>query len=334
MAYSAGMQKSSCRALGIDTSCYTTSIAVVEGQNCLLDLRIPIQVPKGDIGLRQSDILFQHTQNLTQLMESIKGSFSLESISAVGYSASPRSQENSYMPVFLAGRSIATAVSTALACPLLSFSHQDGHMAAIQEGSPLLDQFMAIHLSGGTTEVVRASRNASFGYDVSLIGGTLDISFGQLIDRIGVYTGLPFPSGAAMDQAAKASFIQKDMIPLRPQIKSGWFNLSGYENKIKNLLSSKQITEQDLYKSLFMGIGKTLVDLIAACSIDDELILIAGGVSASQEVRRVLRETGYTQKSRVRFGSPELSTDNAVGIALLTAEAFIKGGNSHGDSDH
>jgi N6-L-threonylcarbamoyladenine synthase len=318
----------------MDTSCYTTSIAILEGQKCLLDLRMPIKVPAGDIGLRQSDILFQHTQNLTQMMESIKGSFPLESVHVVGFSDAPRSQENSYMPVFLAGRSIATAMATALNCPLMSFSHQDGHLAAIQLGSPLRDSFMAMHLSGGTTEIVRVKRNQHFGYDVEVIGGTLDISFGQLIDRIGVYSGLPFPSGCTMDFEAIKSAVTQDFITIQPELKNGFFNVSGYENKIKKILDSEVYEPRDVYKSLLMGIAKTLIRLTQYCSMKDEPILIAGGVSASLVVRETIANSNFSQKPHIQFGSPALSTDNAVGTALLAAEAFIKGGIGDANTDY
>lgn len=324
------MQENRIRAIGIDTSCYTTSIAIVEGNVLLLDKRLPIVVKSGDIGLRQSDILFQHMNNLTELMESIKGSFPLNTVSAVGYSAAPRSQADSYMPVFLAGKSLATTISAVLDCPLLTFSHQDGHMAAVQCGSPLLDRFAALHLSGGTTEMVRVRRNGHFGYDAEIIGGTLDISFGQLLDRVGVYCGLPFPAGPFIDAEALRSDIAKDFIGIKPAINDGWFNISGYENKIKKIVDQKEKDDRDLYKSILLGVANTLMQLIEKQAESDETVFIAGGVSASAVVRQQFSATGFDRRFKVRFGSPAMSTDNAVGIALLTAEAeFLGGSHAH-----
>ncbi len=326
MAFSVAMQRPKIRAVGIDTSCYTTSIAITEGPDILRDLRRPIKVPAGDVGLRQSDILFQHTQNLTQMMESIKGSFAFDSISVVGYSSAPRTQENSYMPVFLAGQNCATILSVALDCPMLAFSHQDGHMAAVQAGQPLLDRFVAFHLSGGTTEVVSADRNAHFGYNATVIGGTLDISFGQLIDRFGVYSGLPFPAGQSMDALALESTLKKDFIPINPRIERGFFNLSGYENKLKHLYDQKGKDPKDIYKSLLIGVANTLVRLMSGLPTNTEQVFIVGGVSASAVVRQAILEANFPLKRCVKFGSPALSTDNAAGIAFLASEAYLKGG--------
>ena len=59
--------------LGIDTSNYTTSLALSDGpESCLLDLRIPLKVKSGDVGLRQSDAFYQHIMNLGKMSESLK----------------------------------------------------------------------------------------------------------------------------------------------------------------------------------------------------------------------------------------------------------------------
>ena len=47
--------------IGIDTSCYTTSIAVIDQEkNLLVEKRRILDVAKGSRGLAQSAALFQH----------------------------------------------------------------------------------------------------------------------------------------------------------------------------------------------------------------------------------------------------------------------------------
>lgn len=324
MAYSVVMQGIKNRYIGIDTSCYTTSIAIVENRQLIFDLRRPIRVPVGLTGLRQSDILFQHMQNLTIMMESIKDSFLLDSIKAVGCSGSPRNEAGSYMPVFLAGQLTATTISSSLGCPLHLFSHQAGHLAAVQLGKPLAHDFLAFHLSGGTTEIVRAKRVQTAGYSTEIIGGTLDISFGQLIDRIGVYTGLAFPPGAQMDRLASESNLNKDRLSLSVKVNGGWFNLSGLENKIKSIFDQKSLPPEDLYKSLFLGLTDLLIRLIEEYSHTGETVILAGGVSANAIMRQRIENHPFKRNIQVCFGSPELSTDNGVGIALLTEASLSR----------
>lgn len=93
--------------LGIDTSAYTTSIAAVdENLSILADERILLKVEPGKRGLRQSEALFLHIKNLPQLVKKLDHQL-YENTQALAVSARPRNVANSYMPVFLAGTSLA-----------------------------------------------------------------------------------------------------------------------------------------------------------------------------------------------------------------------------------
>ena len=111
--------------LGLDTSNYTTSVALFDGERgvnlgCLLEVR------PGELGLRQSDALFQHVKRLPQLLEQLE----IGDIQAVGASTRPRAVEGSYMPCFLAGESQGRGIAATLGVPFYAHSHQQGHLAA------------------------------------------------------------------------------------------------------------------------------------------------------------------------------------------------------------
>lgn len=112
--------------LGIDTSNYTTSAAVLDGE-VLTQQKQLLEVRPGERGLRQSDALFQHTRNLPLLFDKLPP---MDGVTAVGVSTRPRNVEGSYMPCFLAGISAATAAAKAAGCPLYTTSHQVGHILA------------------------------------------------------------------------------------------------------------------------------------------------------------------------------------------------------------
>jgi N6-L-threonylcarbamoyladenine synthase len=187
--------------LGLDTSNYTTSVAVFDGQNGWNEGRL-LDVRPGELGLRQSDALFQHVKRLPALFEKLKEQGLLTDIRAVGASTRPRAVEGSYMPCFLAGTSQGQCLADTLGVPFYAHSHQQGHLAAAAWSAghmELLDRpFLAWHLSGGTTELLKVEPD---GYTVQaeIVGGTQDISAGQLIDRTGVLLGLQFPAGKALD---------------------------------------------------------------------------------------------------------------------------------------
>jgi N6-L-threonylcarbamoyladenine synthase len=188
--------------LGLDTSCYTTSAALVIGGILAYDGRAPLQVSKGHVGLRQSEALFQHVRNLPRLIEAACDGARREScdIVAVAASAWPRRVEGSYMPVFLASAGYGRALAAALGVPFLETSHQEGHVAAARWSSGLKPDggYLALHLSGGTTELLSVKSR----FQLELLGATDDLNAGQFVDRVGVALGLSFPAGPDLERLA------------------------------------------------------------------------------------------------------------------------------------
>ena len=298
-------------SLGIDTSCYTTSIGLVDEKNQLiLNKRKVLKVKNGKQGLRQSEAFFQHSSNLVKLYEEILLEIDLKDINGISVSTQPRNIEESYMPVFLSGLHFAKTIALTLDRPLYEFSHQEGHIMAslMTSALELKDQmkFYALHLSGGTTEVLECTFKNNRLYS-EIIGGSLDISAGQLIDRIGVKMGLSFPCGQAMDDLSTKSE-DTQLYPIGT--KGLFFNLSGLESHgYKNLnVISNEDNAKRLLKSLSETIYKVLIQLEK-----NYPILLTGGVSANELLRRHLNK----KVKNVYFGSKSLSSDNAIGIAML-----------------
>lgn len=226
--------------LGIDTSCYTTSVAIIDEAGALLgEARQILSVRPGRCGLQQSEMVFQHTRNLPRLMEeavgqvigcvktgagsaangvtvaeeaSTAGPSGLAGLVAVGYelaaigvSGYPRPLEGSYMPAFLAGLSVARSVAAVTGAQLEVISHQENHLEAglWSAGGPDVDRFLLLHASGGTTDVLLAERQQNGRYRITEVGGSMDLHAGQFVDRIGVALGLQFPTGPALEALAE-----------------------------------------------------------------------------------------------------------------------------------
>ena len=195
--------------LGIDTSNYTTSAAICDGEGRIVaNLKRLLPVAEGERGLRQSDALFAHSKNLPIIMNELNSfldeSYPEREIVTVGYSATPRDVEGSYMPCFLAGVASAASVRAVTGSISYAFSHQAGHIAAAVctagREELLNERFLAFHVSGGTTDLLLCDK-----LNITQIGGTLDLNAGQAIDRCGVALGLSFPCGAEMDTLSKNS---------------------------------------------------------------------------------------------------------------------------------
>ena len=306
--------------LGIDTSNYKTSVAVVDREsNIICDQRRFLKVKQGEKGLRQSDALFQHIVNLPQLLEETM-SIHEHDFDAVAFSSRPRPMEDSYMPVFLAGEGYAKAVAAALRVPAFDFSHQEGHIEAVKAFSRHRDkeQLLACHFSGGTCEMLRVRDNGR-GYDIDIVGGSRDISFGQVIDRVGVELGMMFPAGEEMDRIAQsADHASQALTAIKSE--RGWINLSGIDTQARRATEEMYVTEAaPIIRELFEKISDAMAAMIEQCAektgISD--VLLSGGVTASGFIRDTVEERLVRRGLDPQFGSPQLAQDNAVGTALL-----------------
>lgn len=307
--------------LGIDTSNYTTSIAVAdENGNITANLKNPLPVKEGERGLRQSDAVFHHTAALPALMECAKEAVSGEKILAVGVSARPTDREGSYMPCFLSGVSAAKGVSLGADCGLYSFSHQCGHIMAALYSADRTDligrTFAAFHVSGGTTDILLCSPGeGEVPFVVDKIGGTLDINAGQAIDRAGVYMGLKFPCGPALEKLA-LSYNEK---PKKEKlcVKGLSCNLSGLENKAAKMFdegASKEAVAAFVIDYISRTIEKMSENLREEKG--NVPIVYAGGVMSCSIIKNSLSSFGS-------FAAPEFSADNAAGAALLARKSYL-----------
>lgn len=305
--------------LALDTSNYTTSAAVFDGREGE-NVGQLLQVRPGELGLRQSDALFQHVKQLPQLMEQLAAQERLEHIQAVGASTRPRAVEGSYMPCFLAGTSQARCLAHTLGVPFYAFSHQQGHLAAAAWSAGRLDllegPFLAWHLSGGTTELLRAQPEPDgVAMTAEILGGTSDISAGQLIDRTGVLLGLQFPAGKAVDQlSAQAEKVK----PFPVKVENCTFSLSGMENKVQQMVQKGESPET-VARFALETVARAVVKATrqALEQYPGLPVLCSGGVASNSLLRQVMEwECGAI------FAQPRFSTDNAMGTAILTWRAL------------
>lgn len=378
--------------LGIDTSNYKTSAALVSADGRLLcDRRRFLDVPENERGLRQQNALFQHVLHLPELLEELfsESGVTSEQLAAVAVSTRPRPVEGSYMPVFLAGEGTARSLAAALHLPLIRTSHQEGHIraAAQSSGMEIPDRMISFHFSGGTTEAVlldQTKRNQQEAGWYQKVGGTEDLAAGQVLDRIGVQLGFPFPCGQYLDQIAvemeACRIPDHELFRLSSiRCKDGHVHFSGLEtdcsrrlerilkmddqelrdilgeegmNSLENhrpgnslpdsFLSTLPSEEKRKAAGLMILLLMKRITRAAALMTADlaeihdvHTFLLAGGVASSQFMRthfqEELKRAQEKQKKRHRrkqnqvcFGTPQMSSDNAVGVAFLGLDALEK----------
>ena len=309
--------------LGIDTSNYTTSAALYNSQTGeMTQQKKLLPVREGQLGLRQSDAVFHHTAQLHTLFEELVRGVDTKQIAAVGVSSRPRPVSGSYMPCFTVGQNTAKILSDALKIPLCEFSHQEGHISAALYSAKKTElfnrDFLAFHVSGGTTEAVLAKGLGS-GFELELVAQTLDLNAGQAIDRVGLMLGLKFPCGPQLEQLALKN---TEKLSARPTIKGCDCCLSGVENQCKKLISQGKSPD---YVSAYCleFIRKTLEKMTdALLEKHGELPLVyAGGVMSNSII-----QNSFKEKYNAAFAEPVFSSDNAAGIAYL---CYRKQNNVH-----
>ena len=315
----------SLTVLGLDTSNYRTSIALVsENGEILLNVRELLPVPSGERGLRQNEAVFAHIRQLSAASDLLREA-TRKNVAAVAASTAPRDGAESYMPVFMAGASFGRLTAAALGVPFIGTTHQRGHLAAAKKGTLLenSEEYLAMHLSGGTTDLLEVRANA-----VVQIGGSLDLHAGQLVDRAGVAMGLPFPAGPELEKLALQG---KNEGLLGCSMENGDLNchFSGAESQVQRMLRNGTIAPENIAREIYDLLARTVMRMLSAGKARTGLrcALVAGGVAASPLFRQILlqRAEGKRQVPEIVFGQPELSGDNAVGVALIGLKAVQNG---------
>lgn len=298
--------------LAFDTSNYTTSVALFDGSGGRNVSRL-LDVKPGELGLRQSDALFDHVKRLPELFAHLMEETGRPVIDAIGVSTRPRAVEGSYMPCFLAGESQASVLASALGVPLFRFSHQQGHIAASLWSSGHLELMerphLAWHLSGGTTELLLVEPDQK-NVRAEKIGGTTDISAGQLIDRTGKLLGLPFPSGKPLDALSREA---EGKTFFRVKCPGLTFSLSGVENKVQQYAAGGASPADTAAYALRSVIGAVIsATKNARKQYPGYPVVFSGGVASNSLLRQ------EAEGMDAIFCPPQYSTDNAMGIAVLT----------------
>ena len=299
---------------GFDTSNYTTSAAAFVPQTSFLTQQKKLlPVKPGEKGLRQSDAVFHHTVQLPQVFSALQEGIDARPL-AVCASVSPRMEAGSYMPCFLVGKGAGELLARANGVPFFTTSHQHGHVMAALFGAQRLDlaerQFLAFHVSGGTTEALLVSPDPQEILQIRCVASSLDLKAGQAIDRVGLMLGLQFPCGAALDRLSRES---DRIFRIRPTLKDGCPSLSGIENQCRKMIENGE-SPADVARFCILSVAAALEGMTAFLlqQYGDLPLLYAGGVMSNSEIRK-----RFEKQFGAVFAPPEFSCDNAAGVALI-----------------
>ena len=305
--------------IGFDTSNYTTSVAAFfpqEGR--VIQNKLLLPVGKGEKGLRQSDAVFHHTVQLGSVFQKLSEheKFTVDGVCA---SVRPCLREDSYMPCFLVGKTAARCAALASGVPFFETAHQNGHIAAALFSAGRLNllekEFIAFHLSGGTTEALLVRPDDEKIFLCERIASSLDLKAGQAVDRAGLMLGLSFPCGKELDFLACQS---KKRFKVRAPMKGLDCSLSGLENQCRKMVEAGEAP---------CDTAKFCIDYISSAldSMTERILekygplplVYSGGVMSNSIISKRFKE-----KYNAIFAKPEFSCDNAAGVAVI---GYLKG---------
>lgn len=305
--------------LGIDTSCYTTSCAIIDSDFHIVgEARKLLEVKPGERGLQQSNMVFQHTKALPKLMIELPQ----VPISGIGVSGFPRREENSYMPAFMVGLGQGETLSHILNVPLHIFAHQENHiLAALRDLEHIpTEPFLALHLSGGTTELVYCHYQGEGIFESHIIGGSKDLQGGQYVDRIGVAMGLPFPAGKHLESLALQT---TEYEPLPSSMKDGWISFAGPCSAAMRRINAtmSDLDKSNLARAVFTSMGNALEKMITYHIKEKPVhtLIAVGGVMSNSLLRKRMETYCKRNRMTLHVAQPQYSVDNATGNAFGAA---------------
>lgn len=311
--------------LGLDTSAYTSALALVDqAEQLVWEKRVILPVQEGALGLRQSEAVFAHLQNLPRLWE--EGAFELgrASLAAVAASTRPRAVDGSYMPVFKVSEAFGIFIAQTLGLLFLPSSHQEGHLlAGLWSAGLPPGRYLVVHLSGGTTDILDVTEAPPGTLTVRRLGGGADLNVGQFVDRIGVAMGLKFPAGPEMERLACGG--QSGEILLTVAVKGTEISFSGPESQARRLLA-QDCVQADLARAVERCIADSLVRALMSAAEPGlyRAVLVVGGVAANAFIRERLQAGLAERRPGLApvFAAAPFCGDNAVGTAVQAARQY------------
>lgn len=309
-------------ALGIDTSAYTSSLAIVDqDEKLIIDQRMALPVKEGSLGLRQSEAVFAHLNNLPQLLDDCQDKFDHKALKAVAAAAKPRPVENSYMPVFKVSEAFGSLLARTMGLFYLNTTHQEGHiMAGLWSAGAPAGKYLVLHLSGGTTEIISSEEWKSGHFKLKLLAGSSDLNAGQFIDRIGRMMGLPFPAGPELEELALKS--ANDDLELPVAVKGSDISFSGPASQAERMLQNG-CERPELARAVEKCIADSLCKAVCKLALGNEAydgLITVGGVTANRYIRERLKSGlhGWSFYS----AEPKYASDNAVGAAVQASRVY------------
>ncbi len=331
------MVKNDIYILGIETSCDETSCAVIKNGRQVLSniVASQMEIHKKYGGVVPEIASREHMKNIfitcQEALSSAK--IPLKKISAIAVVNGPGLKGS-----LLVGLSFAKAVAFALNKPLIGVNHIEAHIYAnLLNEKQIALPFISLIVSGGHTSLILV-RDIG---EISIIGKTRDDAAGEAFDKIAKYLDLGYPGGPIIEKLALSGDRNAIRFP-RPLTNSGNndFSFSGLKTAvIYHVLEEKKQMNELKLPDLCASFQQAVIDILLEKSLNAlheyhiDTIVLGGGVTANESLRKAFTQTMKKNKIEIHFPPKELCTDNAAMVGCTGYYKYIKGNTDTFDID-
>lgn len=315
------------RVLGIETSCDETGVAIYDDSAGLLANQLYSQVSlHADYGGVVPELASRdHVRKTLPLIDAALAQAGLtgEQIDAVAYTAGP-----GLVGALMVGATIGRSLAFAWGVPAVAVHHMEGHLLSpMLEDNPPSFPFVALLVSGGHTQLISVTGIGQY----QLLGESIDDAAGEAFDKTAKLLGLDYPGGPRLAKMAMQGHSGRFTFPRPMTDRPGLdFSFSGLKTFAANTIrdnSSDAQTQADIA----LAFEEAVVDTLATkCKRALQLtgftkLVIAGGVSANQNLRSKFSQMMQQRGGEVFYARPAFCTDNGAMIAYA-GMVRLKGG--------
>ncbi len=290
--------------LGIESTAHTFSASVVSSDGRILSNPKSVYQSAAGSGIHPFEASKSHLGAASGVLKAAlsESAVSPKELSAISYSMGP-----GLGPCLRVGAVVARTLAEATSKPLVPVNHAVGHI----ELGCLMTGFsdpVVLLVSGGHTMVIAFS-----GGRWRVLGETLDLTLGQLLDQFGRHAGLSSPCGKSIEEAAAKSSTYSR---LPYSVKGNDVSFSGMLTEAKKLYDGGAQFEDacfSIQETAFAMIVEVTERALAFTGKKE--VMIVGGVAANRRLSQMMTTMVRRHSAGIATVPVELSGDCGAQIA-------------------
>ncbi|MDG6985885.1 MAG: N(6)-L-threonylcarbamoyladenine synthase Kae1 [Nitrososphaerota archaeon] len=300
--------------LGVESTAHTFSVSVVSSDGEILSNTKSIYKPPEGSGIHPFEASQSHIASAPSVLSqalTLSG-LQLKDVSAVAFAKGP-----GLGPCLRVGAVVARTLASSLGIPLVPVNHAVGHieLGCLLTGSK---DPVVLLVSGGHTMII-----AYAGKRWRILGESLDLTLGQLLDQFGRHHGLSSPCGRAIEEAAAGS---NSYLRLPYVVKGNDVSFSGLLTASKQMLDSgKPFTDvsYSIQETAFAMVTEVTERALAFTGKSE--VMIVGGVAANRRLSSMMSTMAERHSAKLTASPLEYSGDCGAQIAWTGWLAYNSG---------